>query len=75
MRQEIDGPQAEQLEFVPPCGQIVQDEDNSRRIIGEAGSCPDKRDHVFLIVEVKETFLTVQKCSLEVKKGVMSTYP
>ena len=34
MRQELDGPQAEQLEFVP-CGQILQDEDSSRRIIGE----------------------------------------
>ena len=30
VRQEIDGPQAEHLEFVP-CGQILQDEDNSRR--------------------------------------------
>ena len=30
MRQEVDGPQAKQLEFVP-CGQILQDEDNSRR--------------------------------------------
>ena len=29
MRQEIDGPQAEQLESVP-CGQTLQDEDNSR---------------------------------------------
>ena len=27
---EIDGPQAEQLEFVP-CGQIHQDKDNGRR--------------------------------------------
>ena len=29
LRQEIDGLQAEQLEFVP-CGQILQDRDNSR---------------------------------------------
>ena len=29
MRQEIDGPQAEQLESVP-CGQILQDKDKSR---------------------------------------------
>ena len=29
MRQEIDVPRAEQLEFVP-CGQILQDENNSR---------------------------------------------
>ena len=28
LRQEIDGPQAEQLELVP-CGQILQDEDDS----------------------------------------------
>ena len=42
LRQEIDGPQAKQLQFVP-CGQILQDEDNSRRIIGEAEPCPDKR--------------------------------
>ena len=25
------------------CGQILQDEDNSRRIIGEAEPCPEKR--------------------------------
>ena len=66
-RQEIDGPQAEHLEFVP-CGQILW---NTRR--QESGPCPDKRerDHKFLILEVKETFLTphVQKGSLEVKKG------
>ena len=30
VRQEIDAPQAEQLEFVP-CGQVLQDEDNSRK--------------------------------------------
>ena len=41
LRQETDGPQDEQLEFVP-CGQIVQDEHNSR-IIGEAEPCPEKR--------------------------------
>ena len=29
LRQETDGPQAEQLESVP-CGQILQDEDESR---------------------------------------------
>ena len=35
------------------------------------------RDHIFLILKVKETFPTihVQKGSLEVKKGMMSTYP
>ena len=42
MRQEIDGPQAEQLEFVP-CGQILQGRDNSRRLIGEAEPRLDKR--------------------------------
>ena len=30
LRQQTDGPQAEQLEFVP-CGQILQDKDNSQR--------------------------------------------
>ena len=30
LRQEIDGPQAEQLEFVS-CAEILQNEDNSRR--------------------------------------------
>ena len=29
LRQEIDGPQAEQLEFVP-CGQILQDEEKEK---------------------------------------------
>ena len=29
MKQEIDGPQAEQLESVP-CGQILQDKDDGR---------------------------------------------
>ena len=38
LRQEIDGPQAEQIEFVP----CVQKLHNSR-IIEEAGPCPDKR--------------------------------
>ena len=70
MRQEIDGPQAEQLEFVP-CGQILQDKDE------EELSPAQLRDHIFLILEVKETFPTihVQKGSVEVRKGVMSTYP
>ena len=36
-----------------------------------------ERHHIFLILKVKETFPTAhaQKGSLEVKKGVMSTYP
>ena len=35
------------------------------------------RDHIFLILEVKETFPTIhqQKSSSEVKRGVISTYP
>ena len=37
LRQEIDGLQAEQLEFVP-CGPILQDEDRRG-----AEPCPDKR--------------------------------
>ena len=36
VRQEIDVPQPEQLEFVP-CGQLLQDE--------EEEPCPDKRPH------------------------------
>lgn len=71
VKQEMDGPQAEQPEFVP-CGQIHP---NSR---SERGTepCTDKRQRrVFLILESKETFPTMraQKGSLEVKKGVMST--
>ena len=36
-----------------------------------------ERDHIFLILKVKETFPTiyVQRGSLEVKNGVMSSYP
>ena len=40
VRQEIDGPQAEQLQFVH-CGQILQDEEE-----GGAKPCPDKRPHI-----------------------------
>ena len=39
LREEIDGPQAEQLESVH-CGQILQNEDNSR---SERGAVPDER--------------------------------
>ena len=64
MKQEIDGPQAEQLEFVP-CGQILQDEEE------EELSPAQIRDHIFLIFKVKETFLTAhaQKGSLKARKG------
>ena len=70
LSQEIDGPQAEQLEFFP-CGQILQDEAEEKL------SPAQIRDHLFLILEVKETFPTthVQKGSLEVKQGGVSTYP
>ena len=70
LRQEINAPQAEQLEFVP-YGQILQEEEE------EELSPAQIRDHIFLILKVKETFPTthVQKGSLEVKKGMMSTYP
>ena len=70
MEQEVDGPQAEQLDFVP-YRQIFQNSKSERR----AELCQDKRlkNHIFLILKVKETFLTthVQKGSFEVKrKGV-----
>ena len=69
-RQEIDGLWAEQIESVS-CGQTLQDEDSSRS--EEEVSPAQLRYHIFLILKVKETFLTthVQKGSLEVKrKGV-----
>ena len=68
LRQETDGPQAEQLESVPS-GQILQDEEE------EELNPAQIRNHPFLILKVKDTFLTThtQKGALEVKKGVMST--
>ena len=51
LRQEIDGPQAEQPEFVP-CGQILQDEEE------EELSPAQISDQIFLTLEVKENFLT-----------------
>ena len=51
MRQETDGPQAEQPEFVS-CGQILQDKEEEKL------NTVQKRDHIFLFLEVKETFLT-----------------
>ena len=64
LRQETDGPQAEQLEFVP-CGQILQDKDNTR---SEEKLNPA---HIRDILRIKNTFLTMhmQKGSSEVKKG------
>ena len=52
----LDGSQDEQLEFVP-YGQILQYEDKSKK--EEKLSPAQIRDHVFLILEVKETFPTV----------------
>ena len=63
LRQETDRPQSEQ-EFVP-CGQILQEEEE------EELSPAQIRDHVFLILKFKETFLTThkQKSSLTITKG------
>ena len=71
LRQEVDGLQAEQLEFVA-CGEILQDEEEEEEL-----SPAQIRDHIFLILKVKETFPTIQaqKGSLEVKKGVMFNLP
>ena len=57
--------------LVVPCEQILQDEEE------EELSPAQMRDYIFLILEVKETFPTIheQRGFLEVKKGVMSTYP
>ena len=51
MRQETDGPQAQQPEFVS-CGQILQDEEEEKL------NTVQIRDHIFLTLEVKESFLT-----------------
>ena len=51
IRQETDGPQAEQPEFVS-CGQILQDEEEEKL------NTVQIRDYIFLILKVKETFLT-----------------
>ena len=40
LRQEIDGSQAKQLEFVP-CGQTLQDKEEEK-----LEPCPDKRPHI-----------------------------
>ena len=49
MRQEINGPQTEWQDIVP-CGQVLQDEEK------EALSSDQIRDHIFLILKVKEPF-------------------
>ena len=66
LRQEIDGPQAGQLELSPV--------DRYSKITGmreELSTAQIKdRDNIFLFLEVKKTFLTIhaQKGSLEVKR-------
>ena len=67
VRQEISGPQADQLE-VTSCGQILQ---NSRKEEKLSPAYIKDRGHIFLILKVKETFPTTQaqKGSLKVKKG------
>lgn len=54
VRQEIEGPQGEQLEFAR-CGQVLQHEDNSRR--EEKLSAAQIRDKE-TILQVKENFQT-----------------
>ena len=51
VRQEINGPQTEQLDIVP-CEQVLQDEEK------EELSSAQIRDHIFLILKVKEPFPT-----------------
>ena len=67
-RQETGGPWAEQKESVS-CGQTLQDEGSSRS--EEEWSPAQMRHHIFLILKLKETFLTahVQKGSSGVRKG------
>ena len=64
------GLQAEQLELVP-CGQILQDEDKSKREEKLSPAQIKERDHVFLILKVKENFLAIHgpRAFLEVKGG------
>ena len=57
LRQEIDGPQAAQLESVP-CGQILQDKDNSGSREELSPAQIRDKETPFLILEVKEAFLT-----------------
>ena len=68
-------PQGEQLEVIP-CGPILQDE-NSGTIERRGWALPREeiKHDIFLILEVKETFLTThaQKGSLKVKKGGAAT--
>ena len=64
-------PSSKELEFIL-CGPILQDK-NKMTIKGGVWAMltREMKDHIFLILEVKEIFLTthVQKGSLEVKKG------
>ena len=54
LRKKTDGSLAEQLESVP-CGRILQDKDYSRS--KDPARIKD-RDHIFLMLEVKETSQT-----------------
>ena len=69
LRPETEEPHMEQLESVP-CGQTLQDEDNSRREEKLSPVWKKIRDHIFLILEIKETFPTThaQKGSLGAKR-------
>ena len=68
LRQETDGPQAEQF---LPCGQKLHNSRNATKAGWWRRLDPAQiKDHIFLILEVKETSRTThaQKGSLEVKR-------
>ena len=52
MRQEIDGPQGEQLEFVSSRQKLQEQEQEQEWRLDP----PQRRDHIFLLLEFKETF-------------------
>ena len=58
------------MSTVCPCGQILQDEEEEKL------SPTQIRDHIFLVLEVKETFLTIHplKGSLVVKREEASPH-
>lgn len=70
LKQEVDGFQAEQLQSIP-CGQIIQDKDYGSRKEELCLSWIKDRDHIFLILYVKETSRTTheQKGSSGVREG------
>ena len=68
LRQKADGPlQGKQFEFIP-CGQKLQD--NGERRPGSALI----KDHIFLILEVRETFLTRKLLGGQKRDDVKSTH-